>query len=59
MAELKPCPFCGGSNLRVTDSCGYLEMSVECADCDASGPYGWPDDRESAVEQWNKRVKCN
>jgi len=49
--KLKPCPFCGGTNLRETDKSLYIGIQrdgarskyghgvayhVECLDCDAS-----------------------
>ena len=48
--ELKPCPFCGGTDLRVYDR-GY--SWVECRPCEAEGPAA--DSRESAIAKWNER----
>lgn len=64
MSELKPCPFCGGSNVKHgewTPASG----EVYCVDCSASGPEvrgaGWtyPDKRTNAQRTaiaWNRRA---
>ncbi len=52
--ELKPCPFCGSTNLKVWDN------SVACHACDGTGP-----DlghcvgevcRQQSIEAWNTRA---
>lgn len=50
-AELKPCPFCGGSTQRVKSSArwGYF---VSCA-CGAVGPSSATSD--TARQAWNTR----
>ncbi|MFK3794785.1 Lar family restriction alleviation protein [Pseudomonas sp. NPDC088444] len=48
--ELKPCPFCGGTNLQVTEASSY----VMCYGCDADGPVGRPAD--AAIAAWNNRA---
>lgn len=50
--ELKPCPFCGSTNL-VVDSSDMYRWYVECWDCEADGPFA--DDEGLAIEAWNKR----
>lgn len=61
--ELKPCPFCGGKNLRfrLSDIEGWI-AHVECTDCDDMlGPMSeWKhDDKEDAEKDaaavWNRR----
>lgn len=61
--ELKPCPFCGGTNLRfnLSDIEGWI-AHVECTDCDDMlGPmseYKYPDKEDAeqdAAAVWNKR----
>ena len=42
---LKPCPFCGGSNVAERYDDGY----VSCADCHAYGP-------EGGEKAWNTRI---
>ena len=38
--QLKPCPFCGGTNLEEVDS-GCGDHWMVCKDCDARGPNGF------------------
>lgn len=57
MAELKPCPFCGGTDIEVFD-CGGWE--THCASCYASGQSsghdGAPFTKEQAIAAWNRRA---
>jgi len=49
--ELKPCPFCGSTNL------GFLSLfawEVQCNLCLAEGPKA--DTREEAIAAWNRRA---
>lgn len=54
--NLKPCPFCGESEIKEYD---YTEADVnpevmhQCETCGATGPGG--SDAESARFQWNNR----
>ena len=53
--ELKPCPFCGSTNvqLRPTDS-NYVYYHVQCNNCMAQGGARiWEED---AVAAWNQRA---
>lgn len=52
MSELKPCPFCGSSQLHMHDD-GYIKW-VECEDCLAEGPV-IVGSEESATDIWNTR----
>lgn len=61
---LKPCPFCGGNNLRfrISDIEGWI-AHVECTDCDDMlGPMSeWKHDEKEDAEKdatavWNKRA---
>jgi hypothetical protein len=59
MSELKPCPFCGSSEIRSFDiSCRNMDSSpnwmVECQDC--GGEY-LDVYREDAENGWNERIK--
>ncbi len=48
----KPCPFCGATDLIVTEISNH--HAVICYDhCQAEGP--WMDTEEEAVEAWNRR----
>lgn len=51
MTELKPCPFCGGE-AKVIESKGLYW--VACMKCCASADV--IDDRDKAIEAWNRRV---
>ena len=51
MNELKPCPFCGSTDLFVED--GIDHYRIECRSCLASGPaVRMPDE---AAKPWNLR----
>lgn len=49
--ELKPCPFCGSKNLRLTGNSWHW---VQCNNCFAE--IGGQESEEEAIEQWNRRV---
>ena len=54
MIQLKPCPFCGG-----TDAYAYCiyapDYWVYCPDCGADGPER--SSTEQAIEAWNRRAE--
>lgn len=52
MEKLKPCPFCGGKNIRVWNT---STPWVSCDDCLASTSCV-PTEKE-AIERWNRRAK--
>lgn len=52
MAELEPCPFCGGENLTIVED--EKKFFVGCYDCITCGPE--QETEEAAVEAWNRRV---
>ncbi len=56
MEELKPCPFCGGENLKIED--GYADCGcwVECCTCGANNPFRHGTHSE-AFAAWNTRAK--
>ena len=60
MAELKPCPFCGGeafaANFEYATAEGYWKMwAVECPKCGCqSGEF---DTKGEAIEAWNRRAE--
>jgi Lar family restriction alleviation protein len=52
----KPCPFCGSTNIQVSDaewSDGKLDYFGLCLDCGAHGPPR--DDPEAAAGSWDTR----
>ena len=50
--ELKPCPFCGGSNLEVVDTPqGYF---IDCSCGCFTGDF---ETREAAIDAWNTRAE--
>jgi len=52
-SDIKPCPFCGGTNTYILkDYCGN-EICVMCEDCEAEGPNCFG--TKNAIELWNKR----
>ena len=69
--KLKPCPFCGGTKLKLTKKRtkykghdAYI-ASIRCNSCHARGgtvtnltiPYAVKEDVEAiAIERWNKRA---
>lgn len=69
MADLKPCPFCGGSARLLVLRKGVNVMCTECDcqtrienDCNPiSGLSPWREGRinavEKAIEAWNRRAK--
>ena len=56
MAELKPCPFCGSTNIRF-DGYWCVEFKgfyARCLNCDASStPKGT---KRAARKAWNTRI---
>lgn len=66
MDKLKPCPFCGCPDRRVSvRKQGNKGYRVICDRCDAAGPYSGvmactqgarENARKNAVETWNRRI---
>ena len=52
LAMLKPCPFCGGTNL--SDERNDSVCWIRCLDCEALGPES--DHSKEAAEFWNRRL---
>ncbi|WP_416192969.1 Lar family restriction alleviation protein [Nitrobacter sp. TKz-YC01] len=51
--ELKPCPFCGGSDVVCCDQ-GDDDFAVTCKSCGVSSRFD--DDKSKAVAAWNTRA---
>lgn len=49
---LLPCPFCGGSNVDLAKL--GENICVQCADCEASGP--WTGNGDVARLKWTRRA---
>ena len=55
MTELKPCPFCGSTDVQLIEY--RSEVTITCKDCNV-----WVDHmfdamtKEQAIELWNRRV---
>ena len=57
MTELKPCPFCGGTNLKIK---GGIGKYVSCLDCDNGAHFpgeGSTANENDAIEAWNTRTE--
>ena len=52
LAELKPCPFCGGKQLSFNNAYGVCWLT--CTDCGCEGPDGYGE--AEAIEAWNRRA---
>ena len=68
MAELKPCPCCGGKarmkhgKYNLLGAYGTAELDrkwfgVYCTACEMSQPRRRYDSKEEAIEAWNKRTE--
>lgn len=57
MAELKPCPFCGGEAVVTKHHNGFTEWYLcSCPKCHISQAGSEYEFRFEAVEAWNRRV---
>ena len=63
-ANLKPCPFCGGTDVVLHESKQWFAFSVFCRNCGATvgdeGDYynEGTTTREEAIALWNRRDGC-
>ena len=56
MAELKPCPFCGGKAIFVGGSlCDHRQVYIACENNCVEQCFIKP--REEAIEAWNRRAE--
>lgn len=53
--ELKPCPFCGGVDVKLRQHLATNMSWVSCTECGLEAPSetGWTDD--ISIEYWNTR----
>ena len=56
MAELKPCPFCGGKAEVCEDGSWYWEWEVHCLN-DIRHRIEYYHTEKEAIEAWNRRVE--
>lgn len=53
MEKLKKCPFCGGEKIEIgLGGCRHL---ILCDECGAVVSFIGKEDKEQAVQAWNKR----
>ena len=64
MNELKPCPFCGGTDIQLVQD---ADVYYCCMDCGTEGPWYWSSEKnpwgkptdtleEFAIRAWNRRA---
>lgn len=53
MTELKPCPFCGSTDIEVEGCVDY----IVCRNCGCFGPDSKPYTFDAAIERWNTRAE--
>lgn len=53
-SELKPCPFCGGDEIRL-DKNETGHYHAVCTTCECSFSYDWT--KEEAITAWNQRAE--
>ncbi len=51
--QLKPCPFCGGENIKLELEDEYDVWRVMCWRCNATIQI---EGKEKAIKKWNRRV---
>lgn len=52
--NIKPCPFCGSTDVSVKNVVRRPTWYVECGGCEVEGPASY-DSPENATHQWNTR----
>ena len=54
--ELKPCPFCGASQVRVELADGWVIPVIHCEGCGAGVSFCSTRHEEEAAAAWNRRA---
>ena len=60
MTELKPCPFCGSTDVHLLACINIREPEkmIFCMKCGAGMISGWfKEEDERLIEMWNRRMK--
>lgn len=53
---LKPCPFCGGKSVFVSEEAFFGTAAVLCSDCCTVHGYPSLETNEEAIDAWNTRT---
>jgi Lar family restriction alleviation protein len=54
--ELKPCPFCGSSDIEIYEHPYECQPDLYSVDCDCGAGVELFKSRDLAIEAWNRRV---
>lgn len=57
MSELKPCPFCGGTDLHLGSFSGWGNDVIVCYECLAVFSCRKITCEEDLIEAWNRRAE--
>jgi len=52
---LKPCPFCGTTNVTISPSDNEIDIEIKCPECDAM-MVRFKNRRRELIEAWNRRI---
>ena len=55
MAELKPCPFCGGA-AKMRHFQKFYRVACEDIECECVAESGYHATKAEAIEAWNRRA---
>lgn len=55
--KLKPCPFCGGEDVHITDAWPHYPYCLGCGAVVRKTPYACGEEGiKQAAQRWNRRV---
>ena len=57
MRELKPCPFCGGTDLQIYSISGWGSDVIVCSNCLATFSQQEITSEQDLIIAWNRRVE--